>query len=488
MQTQSAHPEYFGRYQVVEELGSGAMGVVYLCVDSLLARPVAVKMVRENAHATPPEHEQYLARFRQEAEAAGRLNHPSIVQIYDIGPSYIVMEFLEGRPLSALIGRDCLMTVGEACAIVKNVADALDFAHRNGVVHRDVKPANIMVLADGGVKVLDFGVARLSTSSLTLVGTVVGSVRYMAPEQMLGHRVDGKADLFSLATMAYEMLTAHAPYPGRTITEVVSRVVQGRHVPPRECDPRLPEAVNAVFVRAFAARPEGRHALAADFAADLEAAARPAFDLTVRYGGAADDEQPGTMHSARTMNGAAPTTAAAPAAAPAAGAGVIVVESEPPGARVCVDGRPMGLTPASVTVAFGRHGLRLDGDGHAPVELWAEVTRERPLRAVTVSLPAAAVPARFVDFGPDVTPPRRVAGSAPVYPEAARARGIEGAPVLEIWVGEEGDVLDLSVVESAGSLLDTALLEAVAGWRFAPALRAGVPVAVRMTVQHVFRV
>ena len=154
------------------------------------------------------------ARFRHEAEAAGRLNHPGIVQIYDVGPSYMVMEFLEGRPLLAApaTGRASVRQVVE---IVRQVADAIDYAHRHGIVHRDIKPANVMLLDDGGVKVMDFGVARLDSSTLTALGTVVGSVRYMAPEQMMGERVDGRADVFSLAAVAYEMLTGQAPVPGQ---------------------------------------------------------------------------------------------------------------------------------------------------------------------------------------------------------------------------------------------------------------------------------
>ena len=180
MATQKKQPEYFGRYQVIEELGSGAMGVVYLCIDPRLARPVAVKVLKEGEHMSPQEREQYRTRFRHEAEAAGRLNHPDIVQVFDIGSSFMVMEFLEGRPLSALLKGGAVLSVRQIASLILRVADAIDYAHRNGVVHRDIKPGNVMVLNDGGVKVMDFGVARLDSSTLTVAGTVVGSVRYMA--------------------------------------------------------------------------------------------------------------------------------------------------------------------------------------------------------------------------------------------------------------------------------------------------------------------
>ena len=160
----------------------------------------------------------------------------------------------------------------------------MDYAHRHGIIHRDIKPANMMLLDDGGVKVMDFGVARLEHSTLTALGTVVGSVRYMAPEQMMGERVDGRADVFSVAAVAYELLTGRAPFPGKTITEVVSRVVHGAHVPPQNADDRLPAALNGVFARAFAPRPADRYPRALDFARDLQAAAQPALDLQVAPG------------------------------------------------------------------------------------------------------------------------------------------------------------------------------------------------------------
>ena len=245
-------PEAFGRYQVLEELGAGAMGIVYLCVDSRLNRPVAIKVIRESEFMTPAEREQFEVRFRHEAEAAGRLNHPDIVQVYDVGPSWMVMEFLEGVPLSVVLKRGERLSVRRAAQLVMRVSDAVDYAHRHGIVHRDIKPANIMLTDDGGVKVMDFGVARLDQSTLTALGTVVGSVRYMAPEQMMGERVDGRADVFSVAAVAYELLTGKAPFPGKTITEVVSRVVHGAHVPPQKADGRLPEGLNTIFARAFA--------------------------------------------------------------------------------------------------------------------------------------------------------------------------------------------------------------------------------------------
>ena len=480
---------YFGRYQVVEELGAGAMGVVYLCVDSRLARPVAVKVLKENELMTEAEREQYHARFRHEAEAAGRLTHPDIVQIYDIGPSYLVMEFLEGRPLNAYLKAGGSVSVRQISSLVLRVADAIDYAHRHGIVHRDIKPANIMMMDDGSVKVMDFGVARLDSSNLTAAGSVVGSVQYMAPEQMMGERVDGKADVFSLAAVAYELLTGGTPFPGKTITEVVSRVVHGRHVPPRDVDPRLPEAVNDAFARAFAVQPAQRTARAMDFARELYEAAQPVLDMEVIHG---------ALETAPTQVPIPGTTVQSPVGlasrAVPARVGVLFLDSDPPGARVYLDGSPVGETPLpGIQAALGRHVVRMEAPGREAVSAEVELQRDRLLRALSFTLPvptpanAPVRPGQLVEFSPEVTPPRRISGTVPAYPSAARERGLEGAPVVEVWVGETGQVVDVAIVESAGELLDTAVLEAVAGWQFTPARLRGVAVSVRVTLQHLFR-
>jgi TonB family protein len=486
-------PERFGRYQVLEELGSGAMGIVYLCVDPSLNRPVAVKVLRESEQLPPEERERYEERFRREAEAAGGLHHPDIVRVYDVGPSWLVMEFIEGQTLSVYL-RSARLTVGQTSALVGRVADALDYAHRHGIVHRDVKPANIMITEDGGVKVMDFGVARLESSNLTALGTVVGSVRYMAPEQMMGERVDGRADIFSLGAVAYELFTGRPPFPGKTITEVVSRVVHGSHVPPRQVDERLPEGLNAVFARVFAPKAADRYGRASDFARDLLVAAQPVLDLEVATPAI---ETPNT-----DPMGAPPATihyAPSPGDTAFLGhgsrirEGVLLLESEPPGARAYVDETLVGITPVeSVEVGFGRHLVRMELPGRLSATAELEVTALRPLQLVSLTLaevrhPAALSPGQFVDFGLEVLPPRRIAGSSPAYPAAARELGLGGASVVDVWIGGNGEVVATAVAESAGELLDAALLAAVNSWRFAPATLRGVPVSVRLTVRHEFQ-
>ena len=488
-------PSAFGRYQVLEELGSGAMGIVYLCVDSRLNRPVAIKVMRESEFMSPQDREQFEARFRHEAEAAGRLTHPDIVQVYDVGPSWMVMEFLEGVPLSVVLKRGERLSVRRVAQLVIRVADAVDYAHRHGIVHRDIKPANIMLTDEGGVKVMDFGVARLDQSTLTALGTVVGSVRYMAPEQMMGERVDGRADVFSVAAVAYELLTGKAPFPGKTITEVVSRVVHGTHVPPQKADDRLPGALNPIFARAFAPRPADRYPRATDFARDLRDAAEPAYHLEVASGPdapllARTEVVAVTATPALTVP-AAPslllgeTVQTAPAVADPQSRGLLLVEVEPASATVEVDGARVEVTVSGLSMPLGVHALRLHQAGCDEARLQFELTRAHPVVRVSASLPAHRepdLPPGFVPLAGDVVPPRRIAGALPRVPADVRSRGIA---VADVDVRETGEILRVLRVEGDPRLLE-ALLEAIRGWRFAPATRDGAPVAVRFRVQHQF--
>lgn len=493
--------EMFAGYRILRQLGSGGMGEVYLVQHPRLPRQEALKVLRPDISSDPA----FRDRFIREADLAAGLRHPHIVGIHDRGEHdsqlWISMDYIDGTDLGHLVETryPAGMPVDLVAPIVNAVASALDYAHKKGLLHRDIKPANIMMMDDGGVKVMDFGVARLDSSTLTVAGSVVGSVRYMAPEQMMGEKVDGRADVFSLSAVAYEMLTGRAPFPGKTITEVVGQVIHGAYVPVRQVDDRLPEELNDVFGGGFAVNPADRYASAMDLVRDLYAAAEPVLDL--RIGQAAEGlgapEAPLTQvtpvpmaHAAAT----APTVRMRAAETAGSREGVLLVDSEPAGAEVYLDGKPVGATPiAGVEVGFGRHVLRVEASDRDPVSAEIEVKREQPLKALSFTLPAAHAegeplrPGQFVTFGPDVTPPVRLAGTIPVYPPAALERGMEGAPVVEIWIDEKGHVMDVAILESAGAMLDGAVLEAVAGWRFEPATVEGTPVSVRITLQHLFR-
>jgi eukaryotic-like serine/threonine-protein kinase len=266
-----ALPQRFGRYRVLAELGQGAMGIVYRAEDPELGRVVAIKTIALSG--TAQEQDVHQARFRQEARAAGAVSHPAIVTIYDVGRegdlAFIAMELVEGRELRQLI-REGALPATRALEIAALVADGLGYAHERGVIHRDIKPGNIMVLPDGRVKIMDFGIARLQESDVkTQSGVLLGSPQYMSPEQVAGHRLDGRADVFSLGVVLYEMLTGVKPFDATDLTQLLFWVVNLPHKPPSERNPFLPPVIDYIVARALKKNPEERYATAAEFARDL---------------------------------------------------------------------------------------------------------------------------------------------------------------------------------------------------------------------------
>ena len=261
-----------GRYEILGELGQGAMGVVYKARDPLIDRVVAIKTI--NLSLAMDEKEEYEGRFYQEAKAAGRLNHPNIVTIYDVGKSgdvaYIAMELLEGRELRDIMNEGALLPVEQVLNIVAQVAQGLAYAHEHEIVHRDVKPSNIMVIRDGHVKITDFGIARMASSSVrTQTGMVLGSPKYMSPEQVMGKTIDQRSDIFSLGVMLYEMLTGQAPFDGENVNAIMYQTLNAVPAPPNMMNPAIPEMVNFIVAKALAKKAEDRYQNAKDFAADL---------------------------------------------------------------------------------------------------------------------------------------------------------------------------------------------------------------------------
>jgi serine/threonine protein kinase len=270
-----------GRYEVKSELGPGAMGVVYRARDTDIGRIVALKVVH-TANASAEDVAKYKQRFHREAQAAGRLSHPGIVTIHDIaedeaGQPYIVMEFVEGRPLNLLLGPTAQVPLDRLLDIGIQVAQALDYAHRNGVIHRDIKPPNILVTPDGRAKLADFGIARLEGTDLTQEGTSLGTPSYMSPEQFRGGAIDGRSDIFSLGAVVYWMCTGKKPFPGETITITSFQVAYENPIPPTQAKTDLPRDLDEILTRCLAKNPANRYATCGDLAADLEAvrAARP---------------------------------------------------------------------------------------------------------------------------------------------------------------------------------------------------------------------
>ena len=265
-----------GRYQIEKELGKGAMGVVYLGRDPKINRVVAIKTMALSQEFEPDELADVKERFFREAETAGRLNHANIVTMYDAGEehdlAYIAMEFLKGKDLVAYTKPDNLLPLPKVISIVARVADALSYAHENNVVHRDIKPANIMYEPESDqVKVTDFGIARITDSSKTKTGMVLGTPSYMSPEQLAGKKIDGRSDLFSLGVSLYLMASGTLPFTGDSMAQLMFKIANEPHPDIRGIRSDLPEALVAVIDRAMTKDPDQRYQTGAEMAKDLRA-------------------------------------------------------------------------------------------------------------------------------------------------------------------------------------------------------------------------
>jgi eukaryotic-like serine/threonine-protein kinase len=616
-----------GRYEVQQEIGEGAMGRVYRAFDPLVRRVVAVKTIRPEVLTTETA-EEYLRRFRREAQAMGPLSHPNIVSVYDVGEDYFVMEYVEGISLQSLLAQRALLTVVEALRILAPVAEAIDYAHRFGIVHRDIKPANILIQPDGQPKLMDFGVARLSTSVTTGSGQFFGSPSYMAPEQIVGDKstpLTPSADLFSFGVVAYEALTGRRPFIGDSVAAIIYRIVHEPAPPPRTLNERLPPHCDDVFHRALAKHPDQRFPNALSFVTALsgeeirlpEALLAPipvagtanaghsplplsppgSADLTPVPAGEMETHllkrradgslEPGasrrwlpwavaaaalfvTAAEIVALGGAVPIRAAMTRGEPTMSDG-LRVETQPPGASVWIDGRMVGEAPLSIRdLRSGLHQVRVSEDGYAPAELAFEIPdgmRPPPLRfvmaplvapteiysdpagaAVTVDgrpigttpiekltlgpgthairlereqflpvvrkvearpgvkvvvrvrlgraaanaplvplpTPKPLVAGDLVDLDDSVRPPRLAAGERAAYPKDARRLHLQGTVTVEMIVDENGVPRDPHVLQSAGAVLDEAVIEAVYRLRYEPATKDGVPVKVRQSYSQTF--
>lgn len=252
------------------------MGIVYKGFDPVIERYVAIKTIRHDA----PElaQQDIRARFIREAQAAGRLHHPNIVGIYEYGKDsdrdFIAMELVDGISLSEHIRKHGRLKPTKVCATITKVLEALNYAHSMGIIHRDIKPGNIMLASDGAVKVTDFGIARIESSTLTQVGTVVGTPSYMSPEQLLGQNIDHRSDIFAVGTLLYKLLTGERPFPGTKLTTLVYNIVHREHTSPSTLEPSLSGDFDDILAKALAKKPEDRFQTATEFATALSQAAQ----------------------------------------------------------------------------------------------------------------------------------------------------------------------------------------------------------------------
>ncbi len=262
-----------GKYDIVRELGRGAMGIVYEGVDPYIGRKVAIKTIRFDVLTAPAEQQEAQQRFMREARSAGNLSHPSIVTIYEVGEheglSFIAMEFIAGESLESMIAARRRPPFEGVVDLIAQIGDALDYAHRNGIIHRDIKPANILVATDGRPRIVDFGIARIASSSLTQTNTVLGTPSYMAPEQIAGLPVDHRADLFALGAILYELLTFERAFSGDNVTTVIYKIMNVAPPSPRVFDQSLSSGLDAVLSVALAKDPAERYQSGRALAEDL---------------------------------------------------------------------------------------------------------------------------------------------------------------------------------------------------------------------------
>ena len=262
-----------GRYQIISELGRGSMGVVYHGFDPVIGRTVAIKtMLTEGL--TSQEFREFKSRFQREAQAAGVLSHPNIVNVFDYGEDngvlYLIMEYLEGKSLEKLIEEQGMLPIETIIPMFDQVCGALDHAHQHDIVHRDIKPANIMILDNGLVKVTDFGIAKMMSMGMTQAGQVLGTPNYMSPEQVKGRQIDGRSDIFSLGIILYDLVTGEMPFGGQNITTVIYKIINENPIPPRELDATIHPGLSYVICKALAKSPDERYQTCRELADDLK--------------------------------------------------------------------------------------------------------------------------------------------------------------------------------------------------------------------------
>ncbi len=268
-------PKQIGKYAILDILGRGAMGVVYRGFDPLIERTVAIKVIRKAAFADD-ELPEVLGRFRREAQAAGRLIHPNIVTVYEYGEendtAFIAMEYVEGQSLKDVVDARKNFTLAEVADILSQLLTGLHYAHTSGIVHRDIKPDNLIFAPDGTLKIMDFGVARLESSSMTMAGSVMGTPSYMAPELFSGEAIDQRSDLFSAGIILYQLLTGRKPFSGSSMTTIMHQVVNVMPTDPSQLDSRLPAPLDQLIHTCLAKNPANRFQSGADFLAALNQA------------------------------------------------------------------------------------------------------------------------------------------------------------------------------------------------------------------------
>lgn len=282
-------PDRIDRYRIIEKIAEGAMGIVFKAEDPAISRTVAIKVIQLYPGMDEFKQEEMRKRFKREAQAAGRLNHPNIVTIYDVGEykgsTYIVMEYIEGTNLDEIRRTNGIVPFEKAIKYGTEIASALDYAHTKGVIHRDVKPSNILIDKDDHVKVVDFGIAKLVDSDLTQPYQILGSPSYMSPEQIMGGKLDGRSDVFSTAILFYYILTGKKPFEGESISSIVQRILNDNPEPPSSLKKDLPPQVDYAILKALSKDPKDRFSTVMEFVESLKREEKLVDKMPIRSAG-----------------------------------------------------------------------------------------------------------------------------------------------------------------------------------------------------------
>ena len=456
-------PEQIGRFRIQSLLGRGAMGVVYRGHDPEIDRPVAIKLVRADL-LEGEERESYLERFRNEAKIAGRCIHANIVSIYDFalvdGNPYLVMEYVDGVGLHQAVPRGTRMEMSEAVHIALQVLDALDYAHRFGIVHRDIKPANILLTRQARLKVTDFGISRFASTELTTTPLMIGTPSYMSPEQCAGELVDQRSDLFSLGCILYELLAGERPFAGISYTDTIFKLVNQPHTPLAVLRPDLPETLGAVIDKALAKKPEDRFDAAASFAHALRGIAPPGNAVPAAISGSLPTSFPmGDTVAAAASARQEPDPDADTLRLPLPGAGTAPARLELDDRLLDTISRRLALQVGPMAPIYLRQALR---DARTPAMLCALLSkgiedplqRDRFVRDAEALLAPAGLPAPAATLAPvpapvpvlaqtSAVPPQPVA-SPPLLEAASEptATAVEPLALSELEAGSATDAFD----------------------------------------------
>ena len=504
--------EKIGKYEIIRELGKGAMGIVYEARDPQLGRSVAVKTIRFDAVSDPALLEELRKRFVREAQSAGNLHHANIVTIHEIGEDqgslFFVMEYVEGQSLEKKIAAKTKLTPDEVVGLLRPVAEALDYAHRKGIIHRDIKPANILIDGEGRPRIVDFGIAHVSSSTITQTGMALGTPSYMAPEQIVGQKLDGRADVFSLGVILYELLTLQKPFPGDNVTTIIYKIMNEDPRPPRDLDHGVPPGLESVVRKALAKNPDLRYQTAGELVADLKDYAKIEGDRSGADPAAADKTvvfRDATVSRAPAKPRKSPLALGGALAA----VGLVVVaavfllsKKEPvstetpetvsrPQAEATKKAEPKTPPGASGAPAKVRAEVKpAEKQPQVPVAKPSEGAKPQPPEskkpeAAKTDDPAGDEPRPVRAIG-DIKAPKILKEVAPIYPEAARKAGTKGFVILEVTTDSRGRVTNAKVLRSLPGC-DQAAIDAVRRYVYEPVIIRGRPRGVIFSVTVFFK-